>query len=164
MITLDLNIWWSVPQFVPRIILLLQMTILSQHLVLMKFIICPCRERGCVQVVLCASFCLLNGVCHCWSICTDYCRIPVLSHRDYHSHYHVTHWMGHFCQLCHDVPLIAKPTPVSLLSPFNCHLMAFSSHLTFHCRVKMESNRAGLGIPGCHSGMSISIVVHEYCK
>ena len=57
-ITLDLNIWWSVPQFAPRIVRVLQMSILYRHLVMMKSIICPCRERGCVQVVLCASFCL----------------------------------------------------------------------------------------------------------
>ena len=56
--TLDLNIWWSVPQFAPRIVRVLQMSILSRHLVMMKSIICPCRERGCVHVVLCASFCL----------------------------------------------------------------------------------------------------------
>ena len=56
--TLDLNIWWSVPQFAPRIVCVLQMSILSRHLVMMKSIICPCREPGCVQVVLCASFCL----------------------------------------------------------------------------------------------------------
>ena len=49
--TLDLNIWWSVPQFDPRIVRVLQISILSRHLVMMKSIICPCRERGCVQVV-----------------------------------------------------------------------------------------------------------------
>ena len=56
--TLYLNIWWSVPQFAPRIGRVPQMLIFSRHLVMMKSIICPCRERGCVQVVLCASFCL----------------------------------------------------------------------------------------------------------
>ena len=56
--TLDLNIWWSVPQLAPRIVRVPQMSILSRHLVMMKSIICPCRERGYVQVVLCASFCL----------------------------------------------------------------------------------------------------------
>ena len=54
-ITLDLNIWWSVTQFAPSIVRVLQMSILSRHLVMMKSIIYPCRERGCVQVVLCAS-------------------------------------------------------------------------------------------------------------
>ena len=48
----------AVPQFAPRIVRVLQMSILSRHLVMMKSIICPCRERGCVHVVLCASFCL----------------------------------------------------------------------------------------------------------
>ena len=57
-INFDLNIWWSVPQFAPRIVGVLQMSILSRHLVMMKSIICPCRERGYVQVVLCTSFCL----------------------------------------------------------------------------------------------------------
>ena len=57
-IALDLNIWCSVTQFSPRILRVLQMSILSRHLVMMKSIICPCRERGYVQVVLCASFCL----------------------------------------------------------------------------------------------------------
>ena len=56
--TIDLNIWWPVPQFAPCIVRVLQMSILSWHLVMMKSIICPCRERGYVQVVLCASFCL----------------------------------------------------------------------------------------------------------
>ena len=56
--TLDLNIWRSVRQFAPRIVRVLQMSILSRHLVMMKSIICLCRERGCAQVVLCASFCL----------------------------------------------------------------------------------------------------------
>ena len=43
----------------------------------------------------------------------------------------------------------------------NCYLMAFSSLLTFHCRRKMESNRADLGSPGDRrSGMSICIDVH----
>ena len=56
--TFDLNIWWSVPQFAPRIVRLLQMSILSRYLVMMKYIMCPCRERGWVQVVLCAFFCL----------------------------------------------------------------------------------------------------------
>ena len=54
--TLDLNSWWSVPQYAPRIVRVPQMSILSRHLVMMKSIICPCRERGCIQVVLCASF------------------------------------------------------------------------------------------------------------
>ena len=57
-ITLDFRTWWSVPQFAPRIVLVLQMSILSRHLLMMKSIIFPCRERGCIQVVLCASFCL----------------------------------------------------------------------------------------------------------
>ena len=57
--TLDLNIWWSVPQVAPRIIRLLQMSILSRYLVVMKYSICPCRERGGgVQVDLSASFSL----------------------------------------------------------------------------------------------------------
>ena len=179
--TLDLNIWWSVPQFAPRIVLVLQMSILSRYLVMMKSIICPCRKRGCVQVVLCASFCLnmvlvtirsnsvhsanrssplelhsrchicpwlwatchflflslhwsilSAGACRYWgcfwvyhladcrmspcslrgslsrSICTDYCSIPVLCQRDSHSHNPVTHWMWHFCQLCHHVPFYWK--------------------------------------------------------
>ena len=57
-ITLDLNIWWSIPQFSIRIVCVLQMSILSRHPMMMTSIICPCRERGCVHVVLCASFCL----------------------------------------------------------------------------------------------------------
>ena len=36
----------------------LWMFILSRHLVMMKSIICQCLERGCIQVVLCSSFCL----------------------------------------------------------------------------------------------------------
>ena len=43
---LDLNIWWSVPQFAPHIVRVLQMLILSRHLVMMKSIIFLCRERG----------------------------------------------------------------------------------------------------------------------
>ena len=48
----------SVPQFDQRIIRVLQMSILSRHLAMMKSTICPCRERGCVQVVLNHSVCL----------------------------------------------------------------------------------------------------------
>ena len=195
--TLELNIWWSVSLFAPRIVRVLQMPILSGHLVMMKSIICPCRQRGCVQVVLCASFCLNMvlvtirsnsvhsanrssqlelhfpilylrktgghlslfssypciavsyqqelvgtgdvsectlyltvkwllvpvGILHCWSICTDYCSIPVLCERDSHSHNPVTHWMWNFCQLCHDVPFYCKsnssfsPLTVWLVTP-----------------------------------------------
>ena len=57
-IALDLNIWLSVPRFAPHIVCVLQMSILSRHLLMMKYIICPCCERGCVHVVLCVSFCL----------------------------------------------------------------------------------------------------------
>ena len=174
---LDLNIWWSVPQFAQRIVRVLQMSILSRHLVMTKSIICPCQERGCVQMVLSSSFCLnmvlvsiisnavqsanrnsplelhfpipylskaegqlsfsrpilalkspisrslavlgkfcvypladckcllvLLGVRHCWIICTDYCSIPVFCQRDSQYHNPITHYMWHFCQLCHDVP------------------------------------------------------------
>ena len=41
-ITLDINIWWSISQFSPRIVRVLQMPILSRNLVMMKSIICPC--------------------------------------------------------------------------------------------------------------------------
>ena len=56
--TFALSIWWSVQQLAPRMALVLWMSILSQHLVMMKSIICQCLERGCIQVVLCSSFCL----------------------------------------------------------------------------------------------------------
>ena len=46
MITLDLNIWWSIPQFSPRIVRVIQTSILSRHLVIMKYIICPCGDRS----------------------------------------------------------------------------------------------------------------------
>ena len=33
----------------------------------------------------------VEGVCHCWSIGTDNCNIPVVCLRDYHGHNPVTH-------------------------------------------------------------------------
>ena len=45
----DINIWWSIPEFDQHIVPILQMSILSQHLMMMmKSIICPYREHGCV--------------------------------------------------------------------------------------------------------------------
>ena len=51
--TFDFSVWCSVQQ----------LSILSRYLVMMKSIICQCLERGCIQVVLHSSFCLI-GVRH----------------------------------------------------------------------------------------------------
>ena len=56
--TFDLSIWCSVQQFAPRMTRVLWMPILSRHIVMMKSIICQGLEPGCIQVVLCSSFCL----------------------------------------------------------------------------------------------------------
>ena len=54
----DLRIWLSVQQSAPCMARVLWMSILYRYLMMMKYIIRPCLERGWIQVVLCSSFCL----------------------------------------------------------------------------------------------------------
>ena len=87
---------------------------------------------------------VLLRVSHCWSICTDYCSIPVLCQRDSHSHNLITDWMWNFCQLCHNVPLYCK---------------AYSSFSPLALRLACHSNRRYT--PACLDFQTHEIVSHN---
>ena len=55
---------YSDPQCAPRIVRVLQISMLSWHLVMIKSIICPCRERGMGSSVLLSIILFEHGVGH----------------------------------------------------------------------------------------------------